>query len=74
MNKSYGAFMSLSKLNKDIIECRKCPRLVEWRERVAAEKRASFKDQEYWGKPVPSFGDPKAKLLIVSSSCLTLSG
>ena len=58
-------FMSLSKLNKDIIECRKCPRLVEWRERVAAEKRASFRDQEYWGKPVPSFGDPKAKLLIV---------
>ena len=57
--------MSLLKLNKDIIECRKCPRLVEWRERVAAEKRASFKDQEYWGKPVPSFGDPKAKLLIV---------
>ena len=57
--------MTLLKLNKDIIECRKCPRLVEWRERVAAEKRASFRDQEYWGKPVPSFGDPKAKLLIV---------
>tara|TARA_A200000159_G_scaffold138964_1_gene140206 strand:- start:586 stop:1266 length:681 start_codon:yes stop_codon:yes gene_type:complete len=57
--------MSLLKLNKEITDCRKCPRLVEWRERVASEKRASFRDQEYWGKPVPSFGDPKASLLIV---------
>ena len=57
--------MSLLKLNKDIIECRKCPRLVEWRERVAAEKRASFKDQEYWGKPVPGYGNSNAKIMIL---------
>jgi uracil-DNA glycosylase family 4 len=55
----------LSQLNKEIIECKKCPRLVEWRESIAIEKRASFRDEEYWGKPVPSFGDPNAKLLII---------
>jgi uracil-DNA glycosylase family 4 len=57
--------MTLSQLNKEIIECKKCPRLVEWRESIAIEKRASFRDEEYWGKPVPSFGDPNAKLLII---------
>lgn len=49
----------------DLIECRLCPRLVEWRERVAIEKRAAFRDQEYWGRPVPSLGDPEAPVLIV---------
>lgn len=52
-------------LNEEIIRCRKCPRLVEYRERVAREKRLSFRGCEYWGKPVPGFGDPHAKLLIL---------
>jgi uracil-DNA glycosylase family 4 len=55
----------LDKLNKEIIQCRKCPRLVEWREEVARIKRKAYKDEEYWGKPVPGFGDPKARILVV---------
>jgi uracil-DNA glycosylase family 4 len=56
---------SLSSINKQIIACRRCARLVAWREKVAREKRASFRDDVYWGKAVPSFGDPGAGLLIV---------
>lgn len=52
-------------LNKEIINCRRCPRLVSWREQVAREKRRAFQDWEYWGKPVPGFGDPHARLLII---------
>lgn len=52
-------------LNAQIIACRACPRLVEWREQVAHEKRRAFKDWDYWGKPVPGFGDWQARLLIV---------
>ena len=52
-------------LNAEIVQCRKCPRLVVYREGVAKEKRRAFLDWEYWGKPVPGFGDPKAKLLIL---------
>jgi uracil-DNA glycosylase family 4 len=55
----------LEKLTKEIIACRKCPRLVEWREEVARVKRKAYLDQEYWGKPVPGFGDPQARLLVV---------
>ena len=55
----------LKELNKKIIACRKCPRLVEWREEVARVKRKAYKDQEYWGKPVPGFGDPQARVLVV---------
>jgi len=55
----------LEELSKEIIACRKCPRLVEWREEVARVKRKAYKDQEYWGKPVPGFGDPKARVLVV---------
>ena len=55
----------LDKLNKEIIACRLCPRLVEWREEVAIVKRKAYKDEEYWGKPVPGFGDPKARVLVV---------
>jgi uracil-DNA glycosylase family 4 len=55
---------SLNKLHECIISCGKCPRLVSWREQVARERRAAFIDQEYWGKPVPGFGDPKARVLI----------
>jgi uracil-DNA glycosylase family 4 len=47
-----------------VINCRRCPRLVEWREQVACAKRAAFRDQDYWGRPVPSFGDPAARVLI----------
>jgi uracil-DNA glycosylase family 4 len=56
---------SLEKLNQQIVSCRKCPRLVEYREEVAREKRFAFRDCEYWGKPVPGFGDPRAELLIL---------
>ena len=56
---------SLSTLNTEIIACRKCPRLVAWREEVARVKRKAYRDQEYWGKPVPGFGDPKARVLVV---------
>ena len=55
----------LEKLNEEIIACRKCPRLVEWREEVARVKRKAYKDHEYWGKPVPGFGDPQARVLAV---------
>ncbi len=57
--------MTLESLNAQLVTCRRCPRLVEWREEVAAAKRASFKDWDYWGKPVPGFGDPQARLLLV---------
>ncbi|MGH2750772.1 MAG: uracil-DNA glycosylase [Actinomycetota bacterium] len=56
---------SLSEINRDIVNCRACPRLVEWRERVARDKVARFADQDYWGRPVPGFGDPEARLLVV---------
>ncbi len=57
--------MKLNELNQQIISCRKCPRLVEWREEVARVKRKAYKDEEYWGKPVPGFGDPNARVLVV---------
>ena len=57
--------MSLNELNKEIISCRKCARLVEWREEVARTKRKAYLDWEYWGKPVPGFGDPNARVLVV---------
>jgi uracil-DNA glycosylase family 4 len=56
---------SLERLTAEIIECRKCPRLVAWREQVARDKRAAFKADDYWARPVPGFGDPNAELLIV---------
>jgi len=55
----------LGALEARIVECRRCPRLVEWRERVAREKRAAFAGEEYWGRPVPGFGDPAARLVVV---------
>jgi uracil-DNA glycosylase len=55
----------LDRLNERIVGCRACPRLVEWRERVAIEKRASFVTETYWGRPLPGFGDPEARILIV---------
>ncbi|MEY3691475.1 MAG: hypothetical protein RJB57_1131, partial [Actinomycetota bacterium] len=56
---------SLKRLHDDICSCRTCPRLVQWREQVAVDKRASFRDEEYWGRPVPGFGDPSAALWVV---------
>ena len=56
---------ALGALSEEIVECRACPRLVEWREHVAREKRAAFRNEPYWGRPVPGFGDPRARLLVV---------
>jgi len=56
---------SLPLLEKEIVACRACPRLVRWREEIAKEKRKAFRDWDYWGKPIPGFGDPKARLVIV---------
>jgi uracil-DNA glycosylase family 4 len=55
----------IEELTREIIQCRKCARLVAWREEVARVKRRAYKDQEYWGKPVPGFGDPEARILVV---------
>src|SRR5262249_18485126 len=55
---------ALAELTEEIVECRACPRLVEWREAVAREKRAAFRDEAYWGRPVRGFGDPRARLLV----------
>lgn len=56
---------AFERLNETIIGCARCPRLVEYRERIAAQRRLAFRDQTYWGKPVPAAGDPSARLLIV---------
>jgi uracil-DNA glycosylase len=55
----------LQLLASDIETCRACPRLVAWREEVAIEKRASYRDETYWGKPVPGFGDPRARVYVL---------
>jgi uracil-DNA glycosylase len=55
---------ALSALASDVSRCRRCPRLVAWREQVARERRAAFADQEYWGRPLPGFGDPSARVLL----------
>jgi uracil-DNA glycosylase family 4 len=55
----------LAQLEEEIVGCRACPRLVAWRELVATERRAAYRDEEYWGRPVPGFGDPSARLVIV---------
>lgn len=56
---------NLTKLEKAICDCQKCPRLVKWTRNVAKEKRKSYENETYWGKPVPGFGDAKPKLLVV---------
>jgi uracil-DNA glycosylase len=55
---------SLLVLNRRVTSCRACPRLVEWRERVALEKRAAYQQERYWGRPIPGFGDAEARLLL----------
>ncbi len=57
--------MTILELQHEIIQCQRCPRLVAWCQQVAVKKVARFQDQDYWGRPVPSFGDPNARLLIV---------
>jgi len=52
-------------LNREVIACTRCPRLVAYREQIAREKRRAYRDWEYWGKPVPGFGDPEARVLIM---------
>lgn len=56
---------SLSQINEEATNCFRCPRLVAWREEVAVEKRASFKDETYWGRPLPGWGDANARLMIL---------
>jgi uracil-DNA glycosylase family 4 len=56
---------ALEALQREIVDCRRCPRLVAWREQVAAEKRAAFRDWDYWGRPVPGFGDPAARIVLL---------
>jgi uracil-DNA glycosylase family 4 len=56
---------ALDALEAEIVACRRCPRLVEWRERVAIEKVKRFRDEPYWGRPVPGFGDESARILII---------
>jgi len=58
-------FTSLAQLDKAVIGCKKCPRLVQWREEVAVVKRKSYADHDYWGRAVPGFGDEKAEIVIV---------
>jgi uracil-DNA glycosylase len=55
----------LEQLEREIVSCRRCPRLVAWRELVAREKRAAFADQAYWGRPIPGFGDARARVMIL---------
>jgi uracil-DNA glycosylase family 4 len=57
--------LSLEALERRVVDCRLCPRLVEWRERVALEKRAAFAGEEYWGRPLPGFGDPGARVFVL---------
>jgi uracil-DNA glycosylase len=58
-------FADLGELDAALVDCRACPRLVAWREQVAREKRAAYRTEEYWGRPVPGIGPPDAPLLIV---------
>ena len=60
-----NARRQLDQLQREIVDCRRCPRLVEWRERVARERRAAFADEEYWGRPIPGFGDPAARVMLL---------
>ncbi len=57
--------VSLEVLNKEIINCVRCPRLVAYREQIGREKRRAYRDHEYWARPVPGFGDPKARVLVL---------
>lgn len=62
---SARACLTIPELDAAIADCRACPRLVAWREQVARERRAAYAEEDYWGRPVPGFGDPNAGILIV---------
>ena len=57
--------MTLQQLNAELLDCRRCPRLVEWREKVAIDKKRAYRNQVYWGRPVPGFGDIHARVFVV---------
>lgn len=61
----FQVFETWKVLNDEIISCRQCPRLVKYRERIAKEKRRAYRDWDYWGKPVPGFGDPNARIVLI---------
>lgn len=63
--RAVGCAPELRELEREVISCRRCPRLVAWREEVARVRRAAFADQEYWGRPVPGFGDPVARVMVL---------
>lgn len=56
---------AIDQLNRTLIACERCPRLVAYRQRIAREKRRAYRDEDYWGRPVPSVGDPRARVLMV---------
>ncbi|HET7181667.1 MAG TPA: uracil-DNA glycosylase family protein, partial [Candidatus Limnocylindrales bacterium] len=56
---------ALAAIEREVVACRRCPRLVAWREQVAREKVARYRDEAYWGRPVPGFGDPDARIVLV---------
>jgi uracil-DNA glycosylase len=56
---------SLAALEREVVDCRRCPRLVAWREQIARERKAAYAAQEYWGRPLPGFGDPRARVLLL---------
>jgi uracil-DNA glycosylase len=60
-----AAGRELDDLEREIVDCRRCPRLVAWREDVARTKRAAFRDEEYWGRPIPGYGDPEARVMVL---------
>ena len=60
-----GGAEALQLLEREVVDCRRCPRLVAWREQVAAEKVARFREETYWARPVPGFGDPDARIVLV---------
>lgn len=64
-SRDLGAADSVAALARQVVDCRLCPRLVAHRERVAREKRAAFSNWDYWGRPLPGFGDPRARLVVV---------
>ena len=55
----------MAALERELVDCRRCPRLVAWREQIARERKAAYAEQEYWGRPVPGFGDPRARVLVL---------
>jgi uracil-DNA glycosylase family 4 len=65
MADTFSKIITIEKLKEEIVHCRRCPRLVSYREKVAQEKKRAYQDWDYWGKPVPGFGDPHAGLYIL---------